>query len=578
MSNKLAVSLGGNWKRAAQYASVDHLHQPINYYIIMTNKTIIERGASWTYEETKLLLILWGQDLVQRQETKSKRTKEVYEKISEKFNQNGFERTADQVRTRVFNMIAEYRRILKDNNNPERKRKCIFYEALDKIYQAKHMDDLKNALDDFEPAEFPYSPQVSERGDGDLISDGEATDCNESLSNNNNNSSSNNNNRPSKNSNNATATPVNSGTTSTSKGPKYVELKDDTDDEYTTNASTTAGESVSYTPGENNVNSRLTKRMKLEQSPNTTAQNLPNPNHKTSASNASTSSSTNSSTQADQQNQSTSLTNSTNAKQNQNSSPTSSVVTTLAGGLSSQASSAIPSTSSTSHRHQSLLLPHASTSTSSASTPINKLTTAGSNNNTPSYININSTKLPIIRTNQLIGHPNGNESISLNGTATRLPTTAAITSHQLYQAPVNTFDVTSSALLIDRMFAHLSRESENMREWIALEKERLALERARRQQEAERELRRERVLIDTLMRFQEQWLSFITRLDPRIVENIKEPAPEFKVPPKEGSQSQFNLQTGNAHSSNDNVSQAATTQNNTTTLTYSNLSNEAGKS
>lgn len=121
----------------------------------------------------------------------------------------------------------------------------------------------------------------------------------------------------------------------------------------------------------------------------------------------------------------------------------------------------------------------------------------------------------------------------MNGTATRLPTTAAITSHQLYQAPVNTFDVTSSALLIDRMFAHLSRESENMREWIALEKERLALERARRQQESEREVRRERVLVDTLMRFQEQWLSFLTRLDPRIVEGATEAPPELKIPPKE---------------------------------------------
>lgn len=372
-------------------------------------KTIIERGASWTLEETKLLLALWGQDLDQRQTTNMKRTKEVYEKISEKFIQSGYERTADQVRTRVFNMIAEYRRILKDPT-PDRIKKCIFFEALHKIYAAKHMDDVKAAIDDYEP-EHPYSP-----------------------------------------------------------------------------FSNTA------------------------------------PSTSTSAPNASATTNSNSTDAT-----------SSNSEQSRSSVPP--VSTSTTGN-----SLAPTSASSASHKHhQSLLLPHATTSAASTSTsnstPLSKITTSGSNN-TPSYININSTKLPIIRTNQLIGHSNGNESINLNGTTARLPTTAAITSHQLYQAPVNTFDVTSSALLIDRMFAHLSRESENMREWIALEKERLAIERSRRQQEAEREARRDRVLTETLMKYQDQWLSFLSKIDPRIIENSTDPPPELKIPPKESTESQ----------------------------------------
>lgn len=120
----------------------------------------------------------------------------------------------------------------------------------------------------------------------------------------------------------------------------------------------------------------------------------------------------------------------------------------------------------------------------------------------------------------------------------RLPTTAAIASHQLLPGPVSTFDVTSSALLIDRMFAHLSRESENMREWIALEKERLSLERARRQQETERENRRDRLLTETLMRFQEQWLQYMSRNDAKpasgSAENsTDEPPPQLKIPAKD---------------------------------------------
>lgn len=173
-------------------------------------------------------------------------------------------------------------------------------------------------------------------------------------------------------------------------------------------------------------------------------------------------------------------------------------------------------------------------------------------------MNINSAKLPIIRTNQLIG--NGNDGTSTPGT-TRLPTTAAIASHQLYQAPVNTFDVTSSALLIDRMFAHLSRESENMREWIALEKERLALERIRRQQETERDNRRERVLTETLMKFQEQWLNYISRLDPVTIERNRDSQPELKLPPRDSSQATTSTSNNNVSTDSSSLSQTEESKN-----------------
>lgn len=455
-------------------------------------KTIIERGASWTLDETKLLLSLWGQDFVQRQATNTKRTKEVYEKISEKFNSKGYERTADQVRTRVFNMIAEYRRILKDQD-PERKKKCIFFEALHKIYQAKHFDDVSKALDDYEP-DHPYSPFSntisSDKGD-ESISDSEAIYGNDI--------------------NNATGTAtIGTNANSTGSTNQANDLNNDGSSIDNNGDSIASGNNLNNRTNSTETSthhhgSSSSKKIKLDPSKGS-AQNQAsntNPSASTSAPNAST--------------------NSVNENSKQTRSSISLVTTSNTG------------TSTSSQKHQSLLLPHATTSASNSgpsnSTPISKLTTGGTN--TPSYININSTKLPIIRTNQLIGHTNGNESINLNGTATRLPTTA-ITSHQLYQAPVNTFDVTSSALLIDRMFAHLSRESENMREWIALEKERLALERARRQQEAEREARREKVLTDTLMKFQDQWLSFLSKLDPRVLENTTESPPELKVPPRDG--------------------------------------------
>ena len=133
-------------------------------------KPTIERGASWSYSETRILLSLWGQDMVQRQLTNSKRTRHVWEKIAERIKEHGFDRTADQVRTRVFNMIAEYRRILK-NPTPERKKKCIFFDALHKIYQAKDANGVKAALnydDDYnlEPLDLGPDDGTDENDDG----------------------------------------------------------------------------------------------------------------------------------------------------------------------------------------------------------------------------------------------------------------------------------------------------------------------------------------------------------------------------------------------------------------------------
>ena len=62
------------------------------------NKPVIERGASWSFNETRALLSLWGQDMVQRQLTNSKRTRHVWEKIAEKLNEIGYHRSPDQVR------------------------------------------------------------------------------------------------------------------------------------------------------------------------------------------------------------------------------------------------------------------------------------------------------------------------------------------------------------------------------------------------------------------------------------------------------------------------------------------------
>lgn len=62
-----------------------------------SSRPVIERGASWSYNETRILLSLWGQDMVQRQLTNSKRTRHVWEKIADRIREHGFERTAGEL-------------------------------------------------------------------------------------------------------------------------------------------------------------------------------------------------------------------------------------------------------------------------------------------------------------------------------------------------------------------------------------------------------------------------------------------------------------------------------------------------
>lgn len=79
------------------------------------------------------------------------------------------------------------------------------------------------------------------------------------------------------------------------------------------------------------------------------------------------------------------------------------------------------------------------------------------------------------------------------------------------QIPYQNFDNSSAALLIDRMFAHLAKETEVMREWVCLERERLKDEVARRKEEVEREERRERAFLSTLSRMQEQMFTYLSK-------------------------------------------------------------------
>lgn len=102
--------------------------------------------------------------------------------------------------------------------------------------------------------------------------------------------------------------------------------------------------------------------------------------------------------------------------------------------------------------------------------------------------------------------------ISLGPTpAKRSRSDSNLTQQQYNQYQNTSFENSSSALLIDRMFAHLAKETEVMREWVSLERERLSQEVSRRREESEREERREKVFLQTLMKMQEQMFTFLSK-------------------------------------------------------------------
>ena len=83
--------------QAQQQANSQQQPLSVNSSSQHSSRPIIERGASWSYNETRILLSLWGQDMVQRQLTNSKRTRHVWEKIAERIREHGFERTAGKL-------------------------------------------------------------------------------------------------------------------------------------------------------------------------------------------------------------------------------------------------------------------------------------------------------------------------------------------------------------------------------------------------------------------------------------------------------------------------------------------------
>ena len=92
------------------------------------------RGSLWSDEEVRALIAIWGEANVQEELDGAVRNKVVYQDISKKLQEQGYNREWEQCKTKIKNLKKEYRQVKDHNGETGRGRKtCKFFKELDAI-------------------------------------------------------------------------------------------------------------------------------------------------------------------------------------------------------------------------------------------------------------------------------------------------------------------------------------------------------------------------------------------------------------------------------------------------------------
>ena len=92
------------------------------------------RGSVWADKEVKALIAIWGEGNVQEELDGAVRNKVVYQNISKKMKEQGYNRDWEKCRTKIKNLKKQYRVVKDHNGETGRGRKtCKFYKELDHI-------------------------------------------------------------------------------------------------------------------------------------------------------------------------------------------------------------------------------------------------------------------------------------------------------------------------------------------------------------------------------------------------------------------------------------------------------------
>ena len=67
--------------------------------------------TGWTYEETRALVSVWGQEKVQSALDGVSRNRLIFEIIAQELNKMNFQKTWQQCRTKIKNLTQKYRKV-----------------------------------------------------------------------------------------------------------------------------------------------------------------------------------------------------------------------------------------------------------------------------------------------------------------------------------------------------------------------------------------------------------------------------------------------------------------------------------
>ena len=147
---------------------------PAHNCTCMLMHTFPRNIATWTEPETLKLIELWSKDNVQSQFEGCKRNRAVFESVSRRMTDAGFERTANQCREKIMKLRVEYKKV-KDNNNQtgNNRKTCKFYEKLDNVLGSKPATRPPIVIDSFESSSGNNSCDSQKSDDDESASNNE---------------------------------------------------------------------------------------------------------------------------------------------------------------------------------------------------------------------------------------------------------------------------------------------------------------------------------------------------------------------------------------------------------------------
>ncbi|MCI4388382.1 hypothetical protein PGIGA_G00085040 [Pangasianodon gigas] len=130
----------------------------------------MEKTKLWHNKETKTLIGIWSEDEVQRELESTVRNQKVFEKISQRMWELGYNRSPDRCRVKIKKLKQDYRRLKEYNKRNGTNRKTKWHDALDAVLgrRAEHVGRSVTAESSTSLLESVMSCNgVEDRGDSD---------------------------------------------------------------------------------------------------------------------------------------------------------------------------------------------------------------------------------------------------------------------------------------------------------------------------------------------------------------------------------------------------------------------------